>query len=71
MPKARLSMLMDLLEGRPSEIDAINSAIPPEVEKYGIPTPFNTVVTSLVRSKEKRHKKTEFSGFWKPLSMFW
>jgi len=54
MPNARPSMLLDHLAGRPSEIDAINGAIPPEGEKYGVPAPFNTVVTALVRAKEKR-----------------
>ena len=53
MPTSRPSMLLDLLEGRASEIDAINGAIPPEGEKVGVPTPFNTVVTSIVRTKER------------------
>jgi 2-dehydropantoate 2-reductase len=47
-------MLLDHMAGRPSEIDAINGAIPPEGEKYGVQTPFNIVVSSLVRAKEKR-----------------
>ena len=54
MPDARPSMLLDHLAGRPSEIDAINGAIPPEGEKYGVNAPFNTVVSALVRAKEKR-----------------
>jgi len=54
MPKSRPSMLLDLLEGRPSEIDVINGAIPPEGEKCGVPTPYNIVVSSLVRAKEKQ-----------------
>jgi len=37
-----------------SEINAINGAIPPEAEKYGVPTPYNTVVSALVRAKERR-----------------
>ena len=54
MPKSRPSMLLDLLEGCPSEIDVINGAIPPEGEKCGVPTPYNIVVSSLVRAKEKQ-----------------
>lgn len=54
MPDARPSMLLDHLAGRPSEIDAINGAIPVEGEKYGVAAPFNTVVSALVRAKEKR-----------------
>jgi 2-dehydropantoate 2-reductase len=54
IPHARPSMLLDHLEGRPSEIDVINGAIPKEGEKVGMPTPFNTVVSALVRSKERR-----------------
>ena len=54
IPDARPSMLLDLMEGRPSEIDAINGAIPVEGEKLGVPTPFNTVVSAFVRTKERR-----------------
>jgi 2-dehydropantoate 2-reductase len=54
MPEARPSMLLDHMAGRASEIDAINGAIPPEGEKCGVPAPYNTVVSSLVRAKERR-----------------
>ena len=54
IPDARPSMLLDLMEGRPSEIDFINGAIPVEGEKLGVPTPFNTVVSALVRTKERK-----------------
>ena len=54
IPDARPSMLLDHLEGRPSEIDVINGAIPREGEKVGVATPINTVVSALVRSKERR-----------------
>ena len=54
IPEARPSMLLDHLAGRPSEIDVINGAIPLEGEKFGIPTPFNTVVSALVCAKERR-----------------
>jgi 2-dehydropantoate 2-reductase len=39
---------------RPSEIDVINGAIPVQGKKLGVPTPFNTVVSALVRAKEVR-----------------
>jgi len=48
------AMLLDHLAGRPGEIDAINGAIPPEGEKVDVQSPFNVVVSSLVRAKEKR-----------------
>jgi 2-dehydropantoate 2-reductase len=54
IPDARPSMLLDHLAGRPSEIDVINGAIPVQGAKLGVPTPFNTVVSSLVRAKEAR-----------------
>ena len=54
IPDARPSMLLDLLAGRPSEIDVINGAIPVQGRKCGMPTPFNTVVSALVRAKEAR-----------------
>jgi 2-dehydropantoate 2-reductase len=52
IPDARPSMLLDHLAGRPSENDVINGAIPVQGEKLGVPTPFNTVVSALVRAKE-------------------
>lgn len=54
IPDARPSMLLDHLTGRPSEIDVINGAIPVQGRKFGVPTPFNTVVSALVRAKETR-----------------
>jgi 2-dehydropantoate 2-reductase len=52
IPDARPSMLLDHLAGRPSEIDVINGAIPMQGKNFGVPTPFNTVVSALVRAKE-------------------
>ena len=54
IPDARPSMLLDHLAGRPSEIDVINGAIPVQGKKLGVPTPFNTIVSALVRAKEGR-----------------
>lgn len=54
IPNARPSMLLDHIEGRASEIDAINGAIPVRGTAIGVPTPYNEVVTALVKAKEVR-----------------
>jgi 2-dehydropantoate 2-reductase len=54
IPNARPSMLLDHLAGRMSEIDAINGAIPVAGRAVGVQAPFNTVVSALVRAKERR-----------------
>jgi 2-dehydropantoate 2-reductase len=54
IPNGRPSMLLDLLAGRASEIDSINGAIPVQGGAVGVPAPFNTTVSALVRSKERR-----------------
>jgi 2-dehydropantoate 2-reductase len=54
IPNARPSMLLDHLAGRMSEIDAINGAIPVAARAIGLEAPFNTVVSALVRAKERR-----------------
>lgn len=48
---ARPSMLLDVLAGRPCEIDVINGAIPPAAEELGRTAPANETVTALVRAK--------------------
>ena len=53
IPRARPSMLLDHLNGKPSEIDAINGAIVVEGQLVGIPTPYNSVITNLVLHQEK------------------
>jgi len=50
----RSSMLQDILNGRKTEIDAINGALVREGERYGVATPVNRTLTLLVRSLEKR-----------------
>jgi 2-dehydropantoate 2-reductase len=52
IPGARPSMLLDRLAGRPTEIDAINGAIPPRAEALGLAAPVNATVTALVRALE-------------------
>lgn len=54
IPNATPSMLLDLLAGRASEIDVINGAIPREGRAVGVATPYNDVVSALVRAKERR-----------------
>ena len=53
IPGARPSMLLDHMARRMSEIDVINGAIPPAAEAVGLAAPFNTVVSALVRAKER------------------
>jgi len=52
IPDARPSMLLDHLEGRASEIDVINGAIPREAEALAMTAPYNEVVVALVKAKE-------------------
>ena len=54
IPNATPSMLLDLRAGRASEIDVINGAIPREGQGVGVATPYNDVVSALVRAKERR-----------------
>ncbi|MEM7118755.1 MAG: 2-dehydropantoate 2-reductase [Chloroflexota bacterium] len=53
MPKARPSMLLDHYAKRPSEIDAINGMAVELGQRLGIPTPYNEVVSAVVRRKEE------------------
>jgi 2-dehydropantoate 2-reductase len=46
------SMLQDIRRGRKTEIDALNGAIVELGRKYGIATPVNEVVATLVKAKE-------------------
>jgi 2-dehydropantoate 2-reductase len=54
IPNARPSMLLDHMAGRMSEIDAINGAISVVARTVSVEAPFNTVVSALVRAKERR-----------------
>lgn len=49
---AKPSMLQDHEALRPSELGAINGAIPPLGRKLGIATPFNDTVCAVVRARE-------------------
>jgi 2-dehydropantoate 2-reductase len=53
IPDARPSMLLDVLAGRPCEIDVINGAIPPAARELGLEAPVNETVTALVKAKNQ------------------
>ena len=52
MPDARPSMLLDHHARRPSEIDAINGIAVELGRQLGIPTPYNEVLTAIIRQRE-------------------
>jgi 2-dehydropantoate 2-reductase len=52
IPGAKPSMLLDLLAGRPCEIDVINGAVAASARSAGVEAPVNEAVTALVRAKE-------------------
>ncbi len=52
MPDARPSMLLDHHAERPSEIDAINGMAVELGRQLGIPTPYNEVLTAVIRQRE-------------------
>lgn len=52
MPDARPSMLLDHLEHRKSEIDAINGMVPVVAAEVGLVAHYNEVVAAIVRSRE-------------------
>lgn len=53
MPHAKPSMLQDHYHQRRSEIDAINGMAVELGNRLGIPTPYNDVVSAIVRRKEE------------------
>jgi len=54
IPKARPSVLLDLIAGRRSEISVINGSIPRVAKELGMSAPVNETVTALVQAKERR-----------------
>jgi 2-dehydropantoate 2-reductase len=50
----RSSMLQDITKGRQTEIDALNGAISECGREMGIETPYNDMLTALIKFKEKR-----------------
>ena len=53
LPNARPSMLLDHLAGRRSEIDVINGAVPAVAQAMGTASPYNEVITALVKAREE------------------
>ncbi|MGD9161689.1 MAG: ketopantoate reductase C-terminal domain-containing protein, partial [Desulfobacteraceae bacterium] len=52
------SMLQDVINKRPTEVDFINGAICKQGEKEGIPTPVNRILTDLVKTiQESYHER--------------
>jgi 2-dehydropantoate 2-reductase len=47
------SMLIDIEKGNPTEIDFINGKIADYGKRFNIPVPLNTVITNLIKAKEK------------------
>jgi len=54
MPDARPSMLLDHHAKRASEIDAINGMAVELGRELGIPTPYNEVLTAIIRQREQK-----------------
>jgi 2-dehydropantoate 2-reductase len=54
IPKARPSVLLDLLARRKSEIEVINGSIPRVGKALGLEAPTNETLTALVLAKERR-----------------
>jgi 2-dehydropantoate 2-reductase len=54
IPKAKPSVLLDLLAKRKSEIDVINGAIPRVGREVGLSAPVNEAMTALVHAKERQ-----------------
>ena len=54
IPKARPSLLLDLLSKRKSEIGVINGSIPRVAREFGLAAPVNEAITALVHAKERK-----------------
>jgi len=54
IPDARPSMLLDMLAGRPTEIDALNGALVREADLVGLAAPTNAFMTRVVRALESK-----------------
>ena len=53
MPNARPSMLLDHISNRKSEIDFINGMVVKLGKQNQIETPFNFMISEIIRHKEK------------------
>lgn len=52
MPKAKPSMLLDLMAKRRTEIDAINGMVPVVAKEQGLDAPYNEAITAVIKTKE-------------------
>lgn len=55
IPNAMPSMLLDMLAGRTTEIDALNGALVREAERIGLTAPTNALMARMVRALEIKH----------------
>jgi 2-dehydropantoate 2-reductase len=53
-PKAKQSMLLDIEQNRPTEVDDLNGLIVQEAKKLGLPAPLNQKITLLVKQMESK-----------------
>ena len=51
-PQARASMSYDLMEGRPTEIDALQGMVVRKGAEAGVPTPINAMVVDVMKTAE-------------------
>jgi 2-dehydropantoate 2-reductase len=56
------SMLQDVMRGNRTEIDALNGAIARLGEETGVPTPVNSMLTQLIKVKERVGKRSVLPG---------
>jgi 2-dehydropantoate 2-reductase len=54
IPDARPSLLLDLLAGKPTEVEWINGSVVREGALAGVPAPTNELITALVLAKQAR-----------------
>jgi 2-dehydropantoate 2-reductase len=52
MARHSSSMLQDIIHGRKTEIDYLNGAVVAAGNRLGVPTPYNTCISDLIRFKE-------------------
>lgn len=56
---ARPSLLLDLLAGRPTEVEWINGAVPRYGSRVGVPAPTNELITAMVLATQRRRVSAE------------
>jgi 2-dehydropantoate 2-reductase len=54
-PNAKASMLEDVEKKRKTEIEYLNGFIADEGERHGVATPYNRLVTSLIKGREREY----------------